>query len=127
MSLFSDMISASVKHERIWAALADPTRRAILDLLRETPRTTGEVCSAFKERLSRVGVMKHLDVLTGAGLVVARRKGRNRWNHLNPEPLREVCMPWIERYQAAQLSALEALKTHVEANEQPDKKETQNG
>ena len=69
----------------IWKALSDPTRRRILDLLKERPRTTGELCDAFEE-LSRFAVMKHLAVLEGAELVIVRPHGRERWNHLNTVP-----------------------------------------
>ncbi|HEU4898462.1 MAG TPA: metalloregulator ArsR/SmtB family transcription factor, partial [Actinomycetota bacterium] len=73
----------------VWRALADPTRRAILDLLADRARTTGELSEAFPE-VSRFAVMKHLGVLETAGLVVVRRRGRERWNHLNGVPLREA-------------------------------------
>jgi DNA-binding transcriptional ArsR family regulator len=67
----------------VWKALADPTRRAILDLLAKRPRTTGEVCIHFAAEsrggLGRTGVMKHLDVLEAAELVIIRREGRVRW------------------------------------------------
>src|SRR2546426_761327 len=65
----------------VWKALADPTRRAILDALRKGPRTTGDLCGRFD--VTRFAVMKHLAVLEDAGLVLARRQGRERWNHLN--------------------------------------------
>jgi len=80
----------------VWRALADPTRRAILDLLRERPRTTGELTEAFPT--SRFAVMKHLAVLQKAGLVVVRRRGRERWNHLNGVPLRTAYERWMRPY-----------------------------
>src|SRR4029450_5658564 len=66
----------------VWKALADPTRRAILDLLAGQALTTGELSGAFPE-VSRFAVMKHLGVLETAGLVVVRRRGRGRWKHPN--------------------------------------------
>ncbi len=74
--------------DRAWKALADPTRRTILDRLQDGPRTTGDLCRFFQT--SRFAVMKHLDVLAAAGLVVAERRGRERWNHLDPAPLRLI-------------------------------------
>ena len=70
----------------LWRALANPVRRRLLDALREGPRTTGQLSAAVPS-LSRYAVMQHLGVLTDAGLVVARRRGRERFNHLNPVPL----------------------------------------
>lgn len=78
----------------VWKALADPTRRRILDLLKDRPRTTGELAGAFS--LSRFAVMKHLDVLEAADLVVVRRTGRERWNHLNAVPLRRIYEHYID-------------------------------
>jgi DNA-binding transcriptional ArsR family regulator len=99
--------------ETIWKALADPTRRAILDLLKIEPRTTGEVCERFED-LSRCGVMKHLGVLEEAGLVVVRREGRFRWNHLNPVPIQQIYDRWLSRHVQPLASALTGLKRHVE-------------
>jgi DNA-binding transcriptional ArsR family regulator/uncharacterized protein YndB with AHSA1/START domain len=77
----------------VWRALADPTRRRLLDLLRNRPRTTSDLTSQFS--ISRFAVMQHLDVLAAAGLVVAQRRGRERWNFLNPVPLREAYERWM--------------------------------
>jgi DNA-binding transcriptional ArsR family regulator len=79
----------------IWKALADSSRRRLLDRLRDGPRTTGDLCHSFPT--SRFAVMKHLDVLAGAGLVVVERRGRERWNHLNPAPLRAI-EHWLGAY-----------------------------
>ena len=81
----------------VWRALADPTRRAILDRLAERPRTTGELVETF-DSLCRTAVMKHLDVLVDAELVLVRRQGRQRWNHLNPIPIQRVCERWVNRH-----------------------------
>ena len=78
MSPFGVM-SANVEiAERVWRALADASRREILDRLAERPLTTGEIVSRFEDSLCRTAVMKHLDVLVQANLVVIRRRGRQR-------------------------------------------------
>ena len=97
-----------------WKALADPHRRAILDLLRERPRTTGELAAAFP-RLSRFAVMKHLGVLAAAGLVLVRRDGRERWNRLNPVPLQAVVRRWLDPFEAAASDALLRVKAAAES------------
>ncbi len=95
-----------------WKALADPTRREILDLLRDGPRTTGDLAEQFD--LSRFGVMKHLGVLVGAGLVVVRRDGRQRWNELNPMPIHQIYRRWIRPFETAPADRLMRLKLHAE-------------
>ena len=75
--------------DAIWKALADPTRRAMLQVLREGPRTTGALCRRFR-RLSRCGVMKHLGILEAAGLVTVKRQGKFRWNYFSPAPLHRI-------------------------------------
>lgn len=85
--------SAAPDVEDVWRALANPVRRRLLDLLRDGPRTTGDLAAAVPG-LSRFGVMQHLGVLTDADLVLVRRRGRQRFNHLNPIPLRR----WYERW-----------------------------
>lgn len=97
----------------IWKALSDPTRRRILDLLKERPRTTGELCDAFEE-LSRFAVMKHLAVLAGAELVIVRPNGRERWNHLNAVPLQRIYERWLRPYEAEWAAKLIQLQQHIE-------------
>ena len=89
-----------VSHEfdDVWKALADPTRRAILDLLRNGPRTTTEIVEAFPN-LTRFGVMKHIDVLRQANLVNTREEGRQRVNSLNAVPIRKIYERWVSRYE----------------------------
>ena len=97
--------------DAVFKALADPARRRMLDLLRERPRTTGELAAAFPDR-SRFAVMKHLGVLEGAGVVVVRRQGRECWNHLNAIPLREMYERWVAAFDdgwAASILAIERL------------------
>jgi uncharacterized protein YndB with AHSA1/START domain len=99
--------------ERVWKALADPTRRAILDLLRERPRTTGELTGAFPE-VTRFAVMKHLGVLQQANLVAVRPRGRERWNYLNGVPLRQAYERWMRPYADESASAMLRLKEAAE-------------
>ena len=96
----------------VWHALADPTRRAILDLLRQAPRTTGALAEQFPT--TRFAIMKHLSVLETAGLVVIRRRGRERWNHLNAVPLELMYERWVKPYQALWASRLTNLKSRIE-------------
>ena len=101
------------KTDRIWKALADPTRRALLDDLAGNRLTTGDLVRRHPQ-LCRTAVMKHLDLLTAAGLVVVRREGRVRWNYLNPVPIQRVCQRWIHGHLRHMTGALSRLKDHVE-------------
>lgn len=83
----------------IFKALADPTRRGLLELLRPGPRTTGELCACFPA-LSRFAVIKHIKLLEEAGLVYVRPRGRMRWNHLNPAPLHDLYDGWLRAFVA---------------------------
>ncbi len=94
--------------DRVFKALAHRIRRQILDLLRDHPRTTGELCNAFPA-IDRCTTMQHLRVLTAAGLVVARREGRERWNHLDVLPLRAVQDRWIGPYAEPAVELLARL------------------
>src|SRR6266700_8193001 len=96
----------------IWRALADPSRRAMLDLLRERPRTTGEICSLFQ--VSRFAVMKHLTVLEEASLIIVKREGRERWNYLNTIPLQQIYERWLKPYEAQWAGSLLRLKQLTE-------------
>jgi DNA-binding transcriptional ArsR family regulator len=97
----------------VFRAIADPTRRAILDLLLDGERTVGEIAERFA--VSRPAVSKHLRVLHGARLVRARREGRRRLCALEPEPLRAIDT-WLESYRREWQSRLARLKRHVEAD-----------
>jgi len=98
----------------IWKALSDPTRRAILDLLRDRPRRTTEIVESFSN-LSRFGVMKHLDVLREAGLVQTREEGRSRVNSLNAVPIRQIYERWMSPFQELWTGQLLRLKEEAEA------------
>lgn len=113
MSLFSDM---NAKHDSVWKALADGTRREILDALAERPRTTGELAGRF-DHLCRTNVMKHIGVLVKANLILVRREGRVRWNHLNPAPIQNVCDRWVRKHVKQMASAMSRLKDLVETSE----------
>jgi DNA-binding transcriptional ArsR family regulator len=82
----------------VWKALSDPTRRAILDFLRDRSRTTTEIVESFPG-LSRFGVMKHLDVLRQSRLVQTRESGRHRVNSLNVVPIRQIYERWVGPFQ----------------------------
>ncbi len=98
--------------EIVWKALADPTRRRILDLLRQGPKTTGELCQPF--RVSRFAVMKHLAILERAHLVLVRRAGRERWNHLNPVPIRQIYERWVSPFASMWAQSAVRLQKSVE-------------
>lgn len=98
--------------EAAFSALADPTRRAVLDLLRAGTRPAGEIARAFP--VSRPAISKHLKVLRRAHLVEERREGRHRMYQLNPEPLKAVDS-WLEHYRSFWSASLENLKSFVEA------------
>lgn len=97
----------------VWFALSDPTRRRILDLLRARPRVTGEIASHFD--ISRIAVMRHLQVLGDAGLVTSRKRGRQRWQYLNAVPLQQMYERWIDTHAASWASGLLRFGRQVEA------------
>lgn len=107
------MLSADDESLAVWKALADPSRRRMLDMLREKPRTTGELAAAFS--FTRFATMKHLELLVAAHLVFVERHGRERWNHLNPVPLQEIVERWLHPFEAASVTALTRLKRAAEA------------
>jgi len=103
------------KLDPVWKALSDPTRRAVLDLLRDRPRTTTEIVDAFPH-LTRFGVMKHLDTLREAGLVHTREEGRQRFNSLNVFPIRQIYERWVSPFQEVWSSQLLGIKELAEQN-----------
>jgi DNA-binding transcriptional ArsR family regulator len=97
----------------VFKALADPTRRHLLDRLFERDgRALTELVSELE--MTRFGVMKHLRVLEEAGLVVTRRSGRQKLHFLNPVPIRLIHDRWIDKYTEARAAALADLKTRLE-------------
>jgi DNA-binding transcriptional ArsR family regulator len=101
--------------QALWRALANPVRRRLLDRLSGGPRTTGELAELEPE-LSRFAVMQHLGVLADAGLVVIRRRGRERFNYLNPAPVREWYERWVTPLAGRTAGELLALRRHVEGD-----------
>ena len=113
--------------EAAFQALADPTRRALLDLLRGGSQPAGQIASAFP--ISRPAVSKHLRLLRRAHLVEEHREGRHRFYHLNAEPLRAVDS-WLDQYRVFWSQSLANLKTFVEAEyaaEQAEEEKPQRG
>jgi DNA-binding transcriptional ArsR family regulator len=106
-------VTGTDKLDPVWKALSDPTRRALLDLLRDGPRTTTELVDAFP-RLTRFGVMKHLEVLRKAGLVQTRESGRQRVNSLNAVPIRQIYERWVGPFQELWTGHLLGLKEAIE-------------
>ncbi|MFC3712612.1 ArsR/SmtB family transcription factor [Sphingoaurantiacus capsulatus] len=106
-------MSSEVADDRIFKALASPTRRAILDRLKNHPATTGALCEHF-DTLDRCTVMQHLKVLEAADLVIARREGRERWNHLNALPIKRIHDRWIGAYATQAVEMLDRLKSDLE-------------
>ncbi len=98
--------------EAAFQALADPTRRAVLDLLRRGSQPAGDIAQAFP--VSRPAISKHLRLLRRAHLVREHREGRHRVYQLNPEPLRAVDS-WLEQYRSFWSMSLNNLRTFVEA------------
>ena len=98
----------------LWRALADPTRRQILDLLTERPRITGDIASHFA--ISRIAVMRHLGVLAAAKLVTSRKRGRERWHYLNAVPIQHLHERWTTPTSAGFASSLLRLQGRTEAD-----------
>src|SRR6202051_4144854 len=97
----------------VFKALADPTRRFLLDLLfQRDGRTLKDLESELA--MTRSGAIKHLKVLEDAGLVVPRRSGREKLHFLNPVPIRMIHDRWIDKYTERQISALADLKNKLE-------------
>jgi DNA-binding transcriptional ArsR family regulator len=106
--------------DEVFKALADPTRRELLDRLFERD---GQSLSALEEGLpmSRFGVMKHLRVLEEAGLLTTRRSGREKLHFLNPVPIRLIHDRWVSKYAEPWASALSELKQDIEKSQSEEK------
>jgi DNA-binding transcriptional ArsR family regulator len=107
--------SARMDMDSVFKALADPTRRDLLDVLFEQD---GQPLSALEKRaeMTRFGVMKHLKVLEEAGLIVTRRRGREKLHFLNAVPIRLVHDRWVSKYAEAWVATLSELKRDMEEN-----------
>lgn len=102
-------MSREQSFDLIFKALADSRRREMLDLLKDQPRTTGEICKHFNG-IDRCTVMQHLGVLEKAGLLIAKKKGRHRWNYIDVVPIREIYDRWIDKYASPSVEMLTKLK-----------------
>ena len=101
--------------DEVFKALADPTRRSILDALFERDgQTVQALCNRFPE-MTRFGVMKHLAVLEAANLVVTKRAGRTKLHYLNPIPIGEIADRWMSKYAHPFTRALVDLRVELEA------------
>lgn len=107
-------MSAGRAHADVFRAIADPTRRAILDRLRAGPAPVNALASDFEQ--TRPAISKHLRVLKDASLVTERRSGRERLYELHPRPLQQVA-GWVEGYRAFWLGNLNNLKRYLENEE----------
>jgi DNA-binding transcriptional ArsR family regulator len=106
-------MSSDAESDRVFKALSAATRRDILDALKDKPQTTGELCARFPA-LDRCTVMQHLKVLEGADLVIVKREGRERWNYLNPLPIKHIYDRWIGAYASRAVEMLDRLKSDLE-------------
>jgi DNA-binding transcriptional ArsR family regulator len=103
--------------DMVFRALADGSRRRLLDRLHEaTGQTLSELCEGLQ--MSRQAVTKHLDILEAANLIATRRQGREKLHFLNPVPIQEISERWIAKFQRRHLTALSALKAALE--DKPD-------
>jgi DNA-binding transcriptional ArsR family regulator len=101
--------------DKVFKALADPTRRRLLDRLQDHDgQSLNALCTDLK--MSRQAVTQHLAVLEAANLVVAVREGRERLHHLNPIPIHEIAARWIEKFERPRLRALLKLKSDLEGD-----------
>ncbi len=112
-NMSNSLPDVGAEQDRVFRALASTHRRAILDVLRDQPLTTGALCAQFPD-LDRCTVMQHLKVLEAADLVIAERRGRERWNHLNPLPIHAIHERWIGPHAKAAVGLLAKLKTDLE-------------
>jgi DNA-binding transcriptional ArsR family regulator len=102
------------KDDLVFKALAGADRRRILDLLRDAPMTTGELCNRLQQ-LDRTTVMQHLGVLERARLVISRKEGRCRWNYLDVGPIQRIHERWIRAYAMPSARLLSKLRAGLES------------
>jgi len=105
--------------DAVFRALADPTRRLLLDLLFErNGQTLSQLCARVSHlSITRQAVTKHLVILEAANLIATRRQGRDKLHYLNPIPIHEIADRWIAKYQSMHLALLHDLKEKLEASE----------
>ena len=108
------MGSDEVEFDRLFKALADPTRRALLDaLFADDGQSLGQLCERF-DHLTRFGVMKHLRVLEDASLLTTVKVGRTKLHHLNPVPIHQIAGRWLDKYAVPVTGAMLGLKAALE-------------
>lgn len=107
-------MSSESQQDAVFRALANSKRRQMLDAIKDAPLTTGALCERFPD-MDRCTVMQHLKVLEEADLVIARREGRERWNHLNALPIKAINDRWISQYAGHAMNVLTALKGDLDA------------
>src|SRR6201996_7265666 len=106
-----------MRMDDVFKALADTSRRQLLDRLFDRPgQTLGELCQGLE--MSRQAVSKHLAILEAANLVAVVRRGREKLHYLNPVPIHEIADRWIGKYERSRLQALSDLKKALEANDE---------
>lgn len=102
--------------DEVFKALADGSRRLLLDRLHaRNGQTLGELCEGL-EQMSRQAVMKHLGILEGANLIATVRRGREKLHYLNPVPIHEIGVRWIGKFEAQRLDTLAELKRNLESD-----------
>ena len=106
-------MSSESKEDAVFKALANGKRRQMLDAIKHAPLTTGALCEKFPE-MDRCTVMQHLKVLEDADLIIPRREGRERWNHLNALPIQAIHDRWISQYAGHAMNVLSALKGELD-------------
>ena len=106
-------MSSESQQDAVFKALANGKRRQMLDAIKDAPQTTGALCEMFAE-MDRCTVMQHLKVLEEADLIIPRREGRERWNHLNALPIQAIHERWISQYAGHAMNVLSALKSELE-------------
>ncbi len=102
-----------MQDDLVFKALAGSDRRRILDLLRDAPLTTGDICKEL-HWLNRCTVMQHLGVLEKARLIITRKEGRSRWNYLDVSPIQRIHERWIEAYSMPSADLLSKLQHDLE-------------
>jgi DNA-binding transcriptional ArsR family regulator len=102
------------RDDLVFKALAGPDRRKILDLLRDAPRTTGELVERLPW-LDRTTVMQHLGVLETARLIFSKKEGRSRWNYLDVAPIQRIHERWIQNFAMPSARLLTRLREDLEA------------
>ena len=107
-----------MQDDEVFKALADASRRELLDRLHATDgQTLGQLCRGLA--MSRQAVAKHLSILAGANLVSVRRHGREKHHFINPVPINEIAERWIDKFERGSLAALAELKRSLEAPGRP--------